>query len=84
MPVEKFDLLLECLLPYTHPIIYPKCIGSGIQATVKTNELVMTVCRCRHRRRCRHGFHNDIMAYMLQIGGSTIHRVFVSWVVLWR
>ena len=38
-------ILLECLLPYTHPIIYPKCIGSGIQNTGKPNELlsVMTV-----------------------------------------
>ena len=60
--VEKFNLLLECLLPYTHPIIYPKCIGSGIQNTGKPNKLlsVMTVCR--------HGFHNGVMAYMLQFG----------------
>ena len=56
----KFNLLLECLLPYTHPIIYAKYIGSGIQNTVKPNKLlsVMTVCR--------HGFHNGVMAYMLQ------------------
>ena len=60
--VEQFNLLLECLLPYTHPIIYPKCIGSGIQNTGKPNKLlsVMTVCR--------HGFHNGVMAYMLQFG----------------
>ena len=45
-----------------HPIIYPKCIGSGIQTTVKLNKplSVMTVCR--------HGFHNGVMAYMLQVG----------------
>ena len=47
MEVEKFNLLLECLLPYTHPIIYPKCIGSGIQNNGKPNKIfsVMTVCR---------------------------------------
>ena len=30
---------------------------------------------------CRHGFHNGIMAYMLQFGESAIHRIFVAWVV---
>ena len=28
---------------------------------------------------CRHGFHNGVMAYMLQFGA--IHRIFVAWVV---
>ena len=62
LEVEKFNILLKCLLPYTHPIIYRKCIGSGIQNTGKPNKLlsVMTVCR--------HGFHNGVMAYMLQFG----------------
>ena len=62
LQVEKFNILLKCLLPYTHPIIYRKCIGSGIQNTGKPNKLlsVMTVCR--------HGFHNGVMAYMLQFG----------------
>ena len=42
---------------YTHPIIYPKCIGSGIENNGKPNKLlsVMTVCR-----------HNGVMACMLQ------------------
>ena len=55
MEVEKFNLLLECLLPYTHPIIYPKCIGSRIQNKGKPNKLfsVMAVCR--------HDFHNGVM-----------------------
>ena len=46
----------------THLIIYPKYIGSGIKNTGKPNKLlsVMTVCR--------RGFHNGIMAYMLQFG----------------
>ena len=51
--VEKLDILLA-LLPYTHPILYPKCIGSGIQNTIKSNELssVMIVCK--------HGFHGGV------------------------
>ena len=41
-------------------------MGSGIQTTFKANELrsVMTACI--------HGFHNDVMTAMLQIGDSTI------------
>ena len=63
------------MLPYTHPIIYSKCIVSGIQKNGKLNKLlpVMTICR--------HGLHNGVMAYMLQFGQSAIHRIFVTWVV---
>ena len=48
------------MLPYTNPIIYPKCIGTGIQNTGKPKKLLsaMTVCR--------HDFNNGVMAYMLQ------------------
>ena len=50
-------------------------MGSGIQTTVKANELccVMTVCRC--------SVQNGIIAYMSSIGESTIHRIFVVCVV---
>ena len=30
---------------------------------------------------CRHGFHDGVMAYMLQFRQSAIHRIFVAWVV---
>ena len=41
----------------------------------KANDLllVMTVCK--------HSFHNGVIACMLQIGESTIHRTIVAWVV---
>ena len=60
--VEKFNILLECLLTETHSLAYPKCIGSGIHNIGKRNKLlsIMTVCG--------HGFHNGVMAYMLQFG----------------
>ena len=38
----------ECLLTYTHPIIYPKFIGSGIQNTGKPNKLLHVMTLCRH------------------------------------
>ena len=63
------------MLSYTHPIIYPKCIGSGIQSTVKPNKLLSVITVCRH------GFHNGVTAYMLQFGESIKHRIFVAWVV---
>ena len=62
-----------CLI---HTLLYTqKYMGSGIQTTVKANELssVMTVCV--------NGFHNDVMACMLQIDESTIHIIFVALVV---
>ena len=62
LQVEKINILLECLLPYTHPILYPKCIGSGIQTTVKPNKLLSVITMYKH------GFHNGVMAYMLQFG----------------
>ena len=53
-----------------HILLY---MGSGIQATVKENELssVVTVYVS--------GFRNYVMTCMLQIGA--IHRVLVAWVV---
>ena len=71
---KKFNILLEYLLPYTYLIIYPHFMGSGIQTTVKANELcsIMVVYR--------HGVQNRIIAYMLQIGETTIQRIFVVWV----
>ena len=59
---------------HTSYCITKKYMGSGIQTTVKANELsfVMTVCI--------NGFHN-VMTCMLQIGESTILRIFVPWVV---
>ena len=48
------------LATVSHPIIYPKCIGSGIQNTGKPNELLSVMALCRY------SFHNGVMAYMLQ------------------
>ena len=57
LPAEKCNTLLECLLPCTHPIVYPKCMGNGIQTTATPYKLsyAMTVYKYR--------FHNDVMAW---------------------
>ena len=54
------NILLECSLPYAHPIIYPKCIDSRIQNTVKPNKLLSAMTLWRH------GLHSGAMVYMLQ------------------
>ena len=63
------------MLPYAHPIIYPKYIRRGVQNIVKPNKLlsVMTVCRL--------GFHNGVMAYISQFALIALHRIFVAWLV---
>ena len=53
LPVEKFNILLECLLYY----IIPKRYGQwDLQANNKTNELLPVMTRCRN------AFHNGAMA----------------------
>ena len=58
-------LCLMHILSYT-----PNIWAVGFRPLLKVNELssVMTVCI--------YGFHNDVMTYMLQIGESTIHKIF--------
>ena len=50
-------------------------MGSGIQITVKSNEFSLAMTMCRN------GFHNGVMTYVLLISESTIHIIFVAWVV---
>ena len=76
LQVEKINILLECLLPYAHPMIFPICMGNGIQTTVKPNKLLSVM------NECRHDFHNGAMTYMLQFDLSAIHIIFLAWVVL--
>ena len=62
-------------MPYSHAIKYPVWKGNGVTILDKSTELllVMTVC-------C-HGLHNGVMAYILNIGESTMQRMFIAWVV---
>ena len=75
LTVEKFDILLNCLMPYSHVIQYPDCKGNGSRSLEKPTELlaVLTICR--------HGLYNGVMAYMLNVSESTMQRIFVAWIV---
>ena len=58
-----------------HTIKYPDCKGTGERCIDKATELssVLTICR--------HSLHLGIMAYILNIGKSTVYRIFVGWIV---
>ena len=66
----KFNLLPECLLPYTHPIIYPECIGCGVQNTGKPNKLygihVTIWLKCYRQNFCGVGSVSESNIFMLK------------------
>ena len=76
--VEKFNVLLECLLPHTHSIVYTKRVGGGIQTTVKPNEpsSFMTVYR--------YGSNNRVMAVCHNLVNLISTEIFVAWVVFMK
>ena len=69
-----FLLHILCMIFF---LFIQKCLGSGMQATGWAKELSSVTTACRH------GFHNGVMACMLQIGESAIRRFFVAWLVFW-
>ena len=73
--IEQFDILWKCVQPYSDVIIYPDCKGTGERALDKQTELfaVLTICR--------HSLHQGVMAFMLKVSESTVHRIFVGWIV---
>ena len=75
LPVENFDISIHCLMPFSDIITYPEFKSNAARILDKSTELlsVMTVC-------CR-GLHNEVMTNMLNIGESTMQRIFPAWVV---
>ena len=72
LAVEKFDILLECLLPDTNPVVYPNCIGSGIHQMLK---------QVNFHRSWLWVDVALIWCYGIQFGERTIHKIFVTWVI---
>ena len=69
--VEKLDILLA-LLPYTHPIMYPKCIAVGFITLLNQMNFHLS------------WLYVDmgsimVSVHMLQIGECAIHIIFVMW-----
>ena len=75
LSVGKFDILYNIVSPYMHTIKYPDRKRTGERCIDKATELlsVLTICR--------HSLHLGIMVYILNIGKSTVYRIFVGWIV---
>lgn len=75
LTLDQFNILFECVAPYTHLIPYPGCNGTGERSMTKSTELmaVLTICR--------HSLNQGVMAFILQTSHSTMERVFNGWVL---
>ena len=73
---DQFNLVYECLQPYTHLIPYPDCISNNNKRSVDTKTELFSVLTI-----CRHGLHQGVMAFMLKKSKSTMQRIFIGWVM---
>ena len=78
LSIEQFNILWNCVQPYSDVIIYPDCKGTGMRSLDKPTELFAVTTVCRH---CRHSLHRGVMAFMLKVGESTMQLIFVGWIV---
>lgn len=75
LSVEQFNILWNCVQPYSDVIIYPAWKGTGMRSLDKPAELFAVITICRY------SLHQGVMAFMLKVGESTIQRIFVGWIV---
>lgn len=77
LTLPQFNMLLDCLMPYFHLIPYPDCCHTPSlnRSLDKATELlaVLTICR--------HGVHQGLMAFFMDISKSTMQRIFIGWVI---
>ena len=71
LSVEQFNVLWNCVQPYSDVIIYPDCKGTGERSVDKPTELFAVLAICRH------SLHQGVMPFMLRLGESTMQRIFV-------
>lgn len=75
LSVEQFNVLWNCVQPYSDVIIYPDCKGTGERSVDKPTELFALLAICRH------SLHQGVMAFMLKVGERAIQRIFVGWIL---
>ena len=72
--IKQFQIILECVTPYTHLIPYPESEVNALsrRTTDKATELlsVLTICR--------HGLHQGVIAYIIDKSKSTMQRIFIG------
>ena len=48
LSIEQFNILWNCVQPYSDVIIYPDCKGTGMRSLDKSTELFAVIAICRH------------------------------------
>ena len=66
--IEKFDLIFNCIQPYTHLIPYPD--NRKVTKFSLETQLLVTLTICRH------GIDQKLMAFMLNSSPTTVSRIF--------
>ena len=76
LEIEQFNILFECVSPYVAHIPYPDCKGCIAKRRLDLKTELLSVLTL-----CRHGLHQGIMAYILNVSASTMQRIFVGWII---
>ena len=77
MTVEQFNVVLNCVTPYTHLIPYPDCeVNTPIRRSIDAATELLSVLTI-----CRHGLNQGVMAYILDKSKSTMQRIFIGWII---
>jgi hypothetical protein len=77
LSVEQFQIILDCVSPYTHLIPYPDCdISMPARRSIDVETELLSVLTL-----CRHGLHQGVMAFIIQKSKSTMQRIFIGWVI---
>ena len=72
---DQFDILFDCVSPYTDLIPYPNLSNTGDHSINLQTELLAVLMICRHALRI------GVMAYILHKSETTIQRIFNGWVM---
>ena len=75
LSIGQFNILWNCVQPYSDVIIYPDCKGAGMRSLDKPKGLFAVITICRH------SLHQGVMAFMLKVGESTMQLIFVGWII---
>ena len=73
--MENFYILIHSLTHFSQIIKYPECKDNGVRKLEKWAELLSLMTECHH------GLHNGFIAYLLNIGESTLQRISVACVL---
>ena len=76
LTTDRFDIILQCFLPYIHLIPYPDCVGGVSHKKLDSPTELMVVLTV-----CRYGLHQGVTVFMLGLSKATIQYIFIGWVI---